>query len=361
MIANELLVNRLWYRTKAKIKWFFSFPDVEPSIARPSPITKLPRELVEIIISYFVYDKYSLIACSMTCYSWYMVAVSYLHHSLTTDEQRSREGTTRYLWPGPLKESYKLGLLPLVKQFQVRMSGLSWFSSDRLSRRTLRYFSALTNVQELEIERLQLPDFMPRLQLCFGHFSPTLRFLDLKEPRGSHRQILYFVGLFPNLQDLRLSHHYDWDEVENADDATLVPLSVPPLRGWLTLRFFTWEDLVKDMIFLFGGLRFRRMDLQGEEGLQYLLDACTGTLETLRLYPPYTRSEEFLETSREKKVNVELKTIFRVKPSICHGTNASGHSRPRHNRLIWLKPRPHPISSKPYSPLSRPLHPSMSL
>ena len=30
--------------------------------------------------------------------------------------------------------------------------------------------------------------------------SPTLRFLALRAPTGSSRQIWYFIGLFPNLQ-----------------------------------------------------------------------------------------------------------------------------------------------------------------
>ena len=45
------------------------------------------------------------------------------------------------------------------------------------------------------------------------------------------------------------------------------------------------EILVKDMITLFGGLRFRHMDLYGVTFVRLLLDACTETLETLRFYP----------------------------------------------------------------------------
>ena len=258
-------------------------------IARPSLITKFPPELLEMIIS-FIYDKPSLLACSLTCYSWYMIAVSYLHYSLTTDDKRPSQGlTARYYWPRPLKKSYELGLLPLVKRFRIRLEhndwGYVWFASDRLGRRTLRYLSALTNLQELGIDYLHLPSFMPKIRQCFGHFSPTLRLLALNNPDGSSRQILYFIGLFPNLQDFKLSYHSPAGVKEGAADPTLVPLSIPPLRGWLTLTYFTGQNLVKDMVFFFGGLRFRHMDLFGVRCVRLLLDACADTLETLRLYP----------------------------------------------------------------------------
>ena len=300
---GELLVNRLWYRTKAKIVWLFYIPET-PS-THPSPIAKLPQELVEMIISCFIYDKPSLLACSLTCYSWYMIAVSYLHHSLTTDDERPFRGfTMRYFRPRPLKKSYELGLLPLVKRFRIRLDQSSrrypGFTSDRLGWRTMRYLSALTNLQELGIDFFEISTSMPKIRRCFGHFSPTLRFLALRNPRGSCRQILYFIGLFPNLQDLKLCYDSTEDERDSAADPTLVPLSIPPLRGWLTLTNFTMENLVKDMIFFFGGLRFRHMDLFGVTCVRLILSACTETLETLRLYPTDPYGDEFSERGRSK-------------------------------------------------------------
>ena len=255
------------------------------------------------VISYFIYDKHSLLACSMTCYSWHTTAVSYLHYSLTIDEQHPMgKLDPRCSWPRPLRKSYELGLLPFVKRFRIRLdtSCRTGFTSYRFNKRTLPYFSALTNLQELGIDYLQIPSFMPNIHRCFGHFSPTLRFLALKEPRGSRRQILYFISLFPNLQDLKLNYHSpEEDFQETTADAALVPLSIPPLRGWLTLGRFGREDLVKDMIFLFGGLRFRHMDLFKVKCIRLLLDACAETLETLRLYPFDPYGEEFLKRKRK--------------------------------------------------------------
>ena len=258
---------------------------------------------MELIISHLIYDKRSLLACSLTCHPWYIAAVSHLHHSLTTEDKPPLfESAKGHSWPGPLRKSYELVLLPLVKRFQIRLPGSdrSTFTSDQLDRHTLRYFSALTNLQELGIDYLQIPSFMPNIQQCFGHLSPTLRLLALGEPRGSSRQILYFIGLFPNLQDLKLHYPFLKDETESAADATLVPPSIPPLRGRLILTCFTREDLIKDMVASFGGLRFRNMDLFMVKCVRLLLDACADTLETLKVYPTDLYGEEFHEWKRNR-------------------------------------------------------------
>jgi hypothetical protein len=185
------------------------------------------------------------------------------------------------------------------------------FTREELGGRNLCYFSALKNLQELGIDNLQVSSFIPDLRECFGHLSPTLRLLALGWPKGSSRQIVYFIGLFPNLQDLKLQYPILIKEYENAVDTTLIPPSSPPLQGRLTLVLFTREQIVKDMITLFGGLRFRQMDLFGVKCLPLLLEKCAETLETLRLYPtdPYggvvffgQRSELNLEICSEKHV-----------------------------------------------------------
>jgi len=296
VIRVELFVNQLWYRSKAKLVRLLFGDTLGGSIAGPSSIAKLPQELVEMVISYFIYDTRTLLACSVTCYSWYTAAVPHLHHSLTTDERRPR-GNWRYLWPRPLQKSYDLGLLPLIKQFRIRLDNTSTvkFTPEELCGRALRHFSTLTNLQELGIDFLRVSDFMPAIQQCFGHLSPTLRFLALKAPTGSCRQILYFIGLFPNLQDLKVNYPFPEDEQESTADAALLPLSVPPLRGRLTLTCFTREKLMEDMAVLFGGLRFRHMALFRVKCVGFLLGECAETLETLSLYPSDPYGEEFLE------------------------------------------------------------------
>ena len=259
-----------------------------------SPISRLPQELVEKILSHFIYDFLTLLACSMTCHSWYIATVPHLHHSLTIHDSSGLAEYWKHMWPRPLKMSYKLGLLPLVKRFRICL----WhhtFIPKQIDGLHQRYFSALTNLQELGIDSLQVSTSMPTIRQCFGHLSPSLRFLALKNPNGTHRQILYFIGLFANLQDLKLQYSKPTDEPEDTSDATPIPLSTPPLRGWLRLVRFKKEDLVKDMITLFGGLRFRHMDLFEVSCSQLLLNECAETLETLRLYSANARGKKSLK------------------------------------------------------------------
>ena len=108
---------------------------------------------------------------------------------------------------------------------------------------------------------------------------------------------LVFRWALPNLQDLKLCYNFRSDSLEEQDDTAdteLVPLSVPPLHGCLTLAYLQGEKLVKGMIAIFGGLRFRYVDLFQVDCVRLTLGASTETLEILRLYPIDQSSKELL-------------------------------------------------------------------
>ncbi|KAF9780961.1 hypothetical protein BJ322DRAFT_1112347 [Thelephora terrestris] len=318
---NQSFVGRLWCQPAAGIRSFFCLGATKASIARPSPIAKLPVELTEEIFSYFADDIPNLLTCSLTCRSWYKATVRHLHYSLTTDDDSLAPTDKKRWWPGPLEKSYELNLLPYVKRLQIRMwRRKAWFTPERLNETNLRYFLALENLQELGIDDLVLCKFMQDLPKYFGPLSQTLRFLALRQPIGSSREIVYFIGFFPNLQDLKLHYPVLRDEEENTLDTTPDPLSSPPLRGRLTLTLFTREQIVKDMITLFGGLRFRHMDLFGVKCLPLLLEECAETLETLRLYPtdPYAASLRF-----DLSQNKALQTLETTAESIVNAGNSA--------------------------------------
>jgi len=143
------------------------------------------------------------------------------------------------------------------------------------------------------IDYLDIPSFMSRIQQYFGHFPPTVQELYLENPYGSCRQTIYFIGLFEHLEDLNLIYDESSSREEPTDDLTLFPPFAPPLRGWLKLTSFRRVGLLKDMIDLFGGLRFRWLDLFDVDGMPLLLGACARTLEILRLYPTDPRVSDF--------------------------------------------------------------------
>ena len=296
--AIGLLIGRIWRRTQARIRGTHSgvvSPRTSTVSLSPSPTTRLPQEVVEIIIVYLIFDTSSLLACSLTCRSWYIAAVPHLHHTLITPVYYGRGDEKRW-WPDSFRSMHELGLFPLIKRFQVpgsdeKLSGPRTFSPTQFDHRILRQYLSLVNVQELGIDYLDIPSFMLNIRRYFGHFAPTVRSLALREPKGSRRQIVFFIGLFQHLEDLKLLYTWIRFRKEPADDLTLVPSFAPPLRGRLTMTCFTRVGILEDMIELFGGIRFHYMDLFCVRGMRLLLDACTETLETLRLYPHDPHSE----------------------------------------------------------------------
>ena len=281
--AIELFGKRVWYRTLARIwvLWVLWVGDssLETPTTRPSVASNLPLEIVGMIVAHLIYDTYSLRACTLTCYSWYLVAVPHLHINLMI---HTDHGDRKYLWPNPLRQMHALGLLPLLKSFRVRGDDQIPFSTERFDRRTIHQFSALNNIRRLLIDYLDIPSFVPKIQQYFGHFLPTVRELILVRPKGSCRQIICFVGLFRQLEDLEFYNGVD-SQGEPADSPTPVPPSVPPLRGQLVVACFSQVDLLEAMINLFGGIRFRSMVLLDADGTRLLLDSCAETLEVLRL------------------------------------------------------------------------------
>ena len=292
----ELLVKRALYRTLAGIRKTRSggvSPETSPT--HSSPATRLPLEVVETIIAYLAYDKRSLRACTLTCYSWYIVAVPYLYRTLTVSTDRWDRSKSR--WPNPILRMHRLGLLPLVREFRVHgdNSPTREFSPKLLNCCILRQFSALSNVQVLEIEYLEIPKLIPRIRRYFRNFLPTVRSLILRKPRGTPRQIVYFVGIFQHLQDLELLYCAPgpWEGREGpADDPTLIPAFVPPLRGWLKMACVRVVGLLKAMIDLFGELRFRYMSLYEVDRVRLLLEACAETLEVVELDPTDPNGEQ---------------------------------------------------------------------
>ena len=279
---------RIWYRGLAGV-WRMYFGRASPQVLAtcPSPATRLPLELVEIIIAHLIYDRRSLLASSLTCYSWYIAAVPHLHHTLVTLTS-SVWTELSLLWPKPLLYKHRLGLLPLVKKLRIRR-GTDFipvgFSPRQLSFCLLPRFYALNNVRELEIDYLDIPGFKPWVRLYFRRLLPTVQSLALREPRGSYRQILYFIGLFQHLEDLKLLLGPEWRPPKGqANDLTLTPPFAPPLRGRLTMTFIKSVTFLKGIIDLSGGIKFRQLDLFHVKQMSLLLHACAETLETLRFH-----------------------------------------------------------------------------
>jgi len=140
------------------------------NVTRSPPATRLPQEIVEIIISHLICHKDSLLACSLTCCSWYAVAVPHLHHTFTTllsPWYGYLCTRMEQVWSHPLLYMHRLGLLPLVKKLRICQDFFPspyGFSPRRLNPCLLPRFFTFTNVRELEIEDLDISRFIPKVR-----------------------------------------------------------------------------------------------------------------------------------------------------------------------------------------------------
>jgi hypothetical protein len=199
---------------------------------------------------------------------------------------------------------HKLGLLPFVKTLQI-CSGYQDFSPKHFNRRILHQFSALTNVQALQIHNLDIPSFIPRIRRYFSPFLPSVRTLSLRSPRGSNRQLIFFVGFFQHLENLSLFTHRG-GRGEPEEDPTLIPTFAPPLRGRLEVWDWTKPGFFRDMVHLFGEIRFGVMNLLNVDETRFLLRSCGQTLRALQLHPTDRRGKPLL---------IVFETFLRFQPN----------------------------------------------
>ena len=275
------MVSIIWYRSKAKLKGALARRDSNILKDKSHP-HKLPPEIVGMIIAHLAYDIPALKACSATCLTWYNFVCPYLHYTLIF---RHKSTGALHSSLDPLLSLRGFGLLPFVRkvQFDGRSPATPWVVPAIFNPRSMRCFRLL-DLQELAISHLDFSKFPAGVGEYLGHFSSTLRSLSLMSPLGSRRQLLEFFMLFLRLDNIKICDRRT-DERHEALDRRVAPTIKGGLRGQLELKNFNDEGLLKDMIVVFGGLRFTAMRLEGVVGVPLLLRACMNTLEAVYIYP----------------------------------------------------------------------------
>ena len=233
------------------------------------------------IITHLIYDTSCLKACAAVCLAWYNVITPHLHHTLTLWQWHS-ETECRHL--NPLVVLHERGLLSHVKKLKFRSGYNPWVVPEYFDSWGLHYFSALVNLQDLMIAGMDFSKFASGTEKYFGQSSPTLRSIALIRPMGSLRQLVDFLALFPELDNIKIVHYRATPETHHTPDAPCTPIR-RSLRGKLALSGFAVGELLERMISTFGGIRFMSLDLDDAVGAQLLLDACAETLQTLCLNP----------------------------------------------------------------------------
>ena len=223
IVGVERFANAVWYRSKAKLKGTLARRNSDPSVGSRHP-RWFPSEIVEMIIAHLTYDIPTLKACAATCFAWYNVATPHLHYTLTL---RWWSADTSHKHVNPLAALYKLGLLPFVQQvrFEPAPSTIPLVVPAIFDSRSMRYFGALTNLQDLAIAHLYFSKFPAGVGEYLGHLSPTLRSVALSCPKGTRRQLLGFFRLFPKLDNIKIAHYQgDTAQTHEALDTHLTPI-----------------------------------------------------------------------------------------------------------------------------------------
>lgn len=280
--------NAVCRRLKVKVKNAVTHRRIRTGPRKPH---WAPPEVLEMIMAYLVYDVPTLKACALTCFAWYNVATPHMFRTLAF-RQWTKDPSRMYF--NPLEHLHQFGVLPFVRQirFERAASVKPWVGPTMFDFQNMRYLGALENLQDLAIADLDFFRFPMGLGEYFGHFSPRLRSVALSGPRGSRRQMLSFLMLFPKLDDIKISHYHTWVGRPDGINTPIIPFQ-GELRGQMVLRNFGDEELLRDIAFAFRGMRFTSVNLHDTLGMQFVLDACADSLETAHINPcgPFQRRE----------------------------------------------------------------------
>jgi hypothetical protein len=252
----------------------------------------LPQEIVDEILGYLEYDRWTLIACSLACKGLFHSARYMIHRRLHVVSPR-RAGT-----PGE-REMHRVraenrsqlrtlsavaehGLTRFTRELTIRVG--EEFTPENL-RPYLPQFQTFARLTSLTLYHFDPTPFLPVFKQYFGHLSQQMRSLEFVYPPGPQDDILYFISRFPNLEDLGFNsfpqHNLDPSKEYNISTIRSSPtlggtLRVTSTNGWRT-------DSLERLTRLPSGLRFRSIEFLHCTGLNpdIVIRKCTSTLQSL--------------------------------------------------------------------------------
>jgi hypothetical protein len=123
----------------------------------------------------------------------------------------------------------------------------------------------------------------PSLTQCFGHFGGSVESLRLHRVRTDMSTMLFFIGLFPNLDHLAIS-----SPILLSSGETEVPKGPLPLRGTLQLCGLgtTSSTLLQGIILIplrLDGISVTHSQIADSGILNRLIEACAATLKKVEL------------------------------------------------------------------------------
>ena len=237
---------------------------------------RLPQEIVDRILDYISDDRRTLFACTHLSFTWCIAARAHLHRTFTVLDPAGLEA---------VNDLQSMGMVHLVRGIAVAQ----WIhQTDFVSPGTRMHLSTFTHVQELEIGYLNVGGLLTLLHQHCDVLKSTVRTLTLRYPRGSTEQLLCFISLFSDPENLAV------ECIESGlAPAAVVPIleSSPPLTGRLALTGIFDQEFMSGLASLQNGLKFRTVDLQFCEEAQEIIDNCAGTMERFIWHPSEFRGK----------------------------------------------------------------------
>jgi len=259
-----------------------------PMTTYDAGLASLPDDIMHEILG--LLDTDALKSCSLTGKVISLSAKPFLHRTLSLTPRpwnpKVRNNPDRRNEFKGLPALAERGLLHHTRHLSIFLPGNPLFAHDLQPH--IQHLRMLTNVRSLKTRWLDIPSFISRMESYFGAFLGSLRSMELELPRGDHRQILYFVCQFPNLQDLKIKGLQDYKHSRRNGGPHVDIETSPSLNGTLDLQLNTGSDrgaqLVLDtLVTLPSGLNFRTIKLSGCTGNdpQRLIGACAPQLECI--------------------------------------------------------------------------------
>lgn len=249
----------------------------------------LPQELVDEILGYLLDNLGALKACSLACKRLFGATRPLIHQrlclaprpdltthskpmlSLFSRRKRVHEASER--WTDPKR----LVLLRYTRYLTL------WMRDDASDPRDVQeYLPPLRSIAKLNALTLiafHAHLFIPIFDDCFGTFTNTLRYLDIRDTYSTEQQLLYIICQFPLLEDLTIVSPTEMVTHPRHPVPTIT--QSPLLRGKLFLAEVYSEELFEGLAALPGGLHFRSLEFFRYGGSQAVSAACGHTVTSI--------------------------------------------------------------------------------
>jgi hypothetical protein len=243
-----------------------------PQKKRPvqSPAGRLPQELAESIIDHLWYHVDSLLACCLTCRAWVEPSRYHLFYKrrLIYEHQYKSLSTLR-----------RYGLIAYIRRIELDL--LPAFPNKFPMFRYLKDMGPAVSLRALALTEYNA--FYLSGSTRLAQATASLVTLELVSPGGAASDILRFICLFPNLDNLLVAKYSKWGATRPLCYGTS-----PSFRGVLTLKYMDCigeDGFVQGLLKVPGGLQFQGLVLRCNEGVEQLISACSRTLRTLFYQP----------------------------------------------------------------------------